>query len=138
MRKISVAIICCLLFASGALASKHPDRTVHATIAADGIQHVTLVGGSYFFDPNRIIVTVGVPVQLTVSKEKGWVPHNLVIKAPDAGIDVSESLSSQAKTVEFTPTKVGDYPFYCNKKLLFFASHRKKGMEGVLEVVPAQ
>jgi hypothetical protein len=30
---------------------------------------------------------------------------------------------------------VGEYPFYCSKKLLFFKSHREKGMEGMLEVV---
>ena len=39
------------------------------------------------------------------------------------------------KAIAFTPAKVGSYPFYCDKKPWFLASHRKKGMEGVLEVV---
>jgi len=53
----------------------------------------------------------------------------------DCEIEVEESLSSEPKTVRFTPTKTGVYPMYCSKKLLFFASHREKGMEGELEVV---
>jgi len=36
--------------------------------------------------------------------------------------------------VRFTPTKAGVFAFYCDKKLLFFKSHREKGMEGVLKV----
>jgi hypothetical protein len=32
-------------------------------------------------------------------------------------------------------TREGIYPFYCSRKLLFFESHREKGMEGTLEVV---
>ncbi len=44
-------------------------------------------------------------------------------------------MENEAKVIRFTPTRVGSYPFYCNKKLLFFESHREKGMEGILEVV---
>jgi len=57
-----------------------------------------------------------------------------VIKEPEAGIDINESLSSEPKVIRFTPKKVGKYPFYCDKKLLFFEGHRKKGMEGIIEV----
>jgi plastocyanin len=49
---------------------------------------------------------------------------------------VEEALGSDAKKIAFTATKVGKYPFYCSKKLPFLASHRERGMEGVLEVVP--
>jgi len=72
---------------------------------------------------------------LTISVESGLVPHTLVIQSPEAGIAVDEGLSSEAKAIRFTPTAVGNYPFYCRNKLLFFKSHREKGMEGVLEVV---
>jgi len=113
-----------------------PSETVYqSTIAADGVQHVRIEGGSYFFKPNRVIVHVNVPVELTVSVESGLVPHTLVIQSPEAGIAVDEGLSSEAKAIRFTPTAVGNYPFYCRNKLLFFKSHREKGMEGVLEVV---
>jgi len=113
-----------------------PGETVYqSTIAADGVQHVRIEGGSYFFKPNRVIVHVNVPIELTVSVESGLIPHTLVIQSPEAGIAVDESLSSEAKTIRFTPTAVGKYPFYCRNRLLFFKSHREKGMEGVLEVV---
>ena len=67
--------------------------------------------------------------------DSGVVPHSLVIQAPEAGITVDERLSPATRIVRFTPTKVGKYPFYCNNKLLFFKSHREKGMEGLLDVV---
>jgi plastocyanin len=106
-----------------------------AIIAADGVQHVRIEGGSYFFKPSHVIVKINVPVELTVSVEKGLIPHTLLIQSPEAGIVVDEKLSSDAKTIRFTSTAVGEYPFYCNNKLLFFESHREKGIEGVFEVV---
>lgn len=105
------------------------------SIAADGLQRVRIEGGSYFFKPNRVIVKVNLPVELSVSVESGLIPHTLVIQAPEAGIEVDEKLSSDAKTIRFTPAAIGKYHFYCKNKLLFFKSHREKGMEGVLEVV---
>lgn len=107
-----------------------------ADIAADGVQHVRIESGGYFFKPDRVVVKVNVPVALSVSMEKGIIPHTLVIQAPEAGIAVDESLSSEAKTIRFTPTAVGSFPIYCKNKLLFFESHREKGMAGVLEVIP--
>ena len=113
-----------------------PDVTVYqATVAADGVQHVRIEGGGYFFKPNRVIVHVNVPVELTVSVSSSLIPHTLVIQSPEAGISVDQSLSSDARNIRFTPTAVGKYPFYCRNKLLFFESHREKGMEGMLEVV---
>jgi hypothetical protein len=35
-----------------------------ATIAADGVQHVRIEGGGYFFKHNRVIVHVNVPAGL--------------------------------------------------------------------------
>lgn len=119
----------------GLAAAREAKKTVTATIDADGVQRVEILGGGYFFDPDRVIVKVNVPVELKVRKESGFVPHNFVIKAPEAGIEVEESLSTEPKTIRFTPTKTGIYPMYCSKKLLFFESHREKGMEGELEVV---
>jgi len=36
--------------------------------------------------------------------------------------------------MRFTPRKTGEFTFYCTKKLLFFESHKDKGMVGTLEV----
>jgi plastocyanin domain-containing protein len=106
-----------------------------ATIDNDGIQRVTILAGNYFFNPDYIIVKVNIPVELTISKESGITPHIFLIKEPEAGIVIEESLSTEPKTIKFIPNKVGKYPFYCPKKLLFFKSHRDQGMEGIIEVV---
>ena len=116
-------------------AQEAPSEEIYqATVASDGVQHVSLLGGNYFFRPKRIIVKVNVPVELAVSLEQGMIPHTLVITAPEAGIAVDEKLSTEVKKIRFTPTAAGTYPFYCSNKLLFFESHRQKGMDGVLEV----
>jgi plastocyanin len=106
-----------------------------AAIGEDGVQRVQMVGGEYYYRPNHIIVKVNVPVEITVTNDSRFVPHNLIVKAPEAGMDFRIDLKKDGQTVRFTPTKVGVYPMYCDKKLLFFASHREKGMEGAIEVV---
>lgn len=113
-----------------------PGDTVRAAIGADGKQHVEIIGGSYFFKPDHIIVKANVPVEFSIKKEWGIAPHTFVLKIPESGIAIDETLSTDAKTVAFTPTVAGNYTFYCRNKLLFFKSHEEKGMKGVLEVVP--
>jgi plastocyanin domain-containing protein len=112
-----------------------PDEVHRVSRAADGVQRATIEGGSYFFKPRRLVVQANVPVELIVSVGRSAIPHSFVIDAPAAGIAVDESLSSQPKRIRFTPTAAGSYPFYCRNRLLFFESHRDKGMEGVLDVV---
>lgn len=111
-------------------------ETFTALIAADGKQRVEIVGGSYFFKPDHVIVKANLPVELSVKRESGIVPHTFVLKIPESGIMIDESLSTDAKIIAFTPTVAGRYTFYCRNKLLFFKSHEEKGMKGVLEVVP--
>jgi len=125
-----------LAFSTFAAGADEPPQVKEFTAAIDkdGIQRVSILGGGYYFDPNYIIVKVNVPVELTVTKESGFVPHDVVMDSPEAGIDFAVELSTTPKTVTFTPTKVGKYPIFCSKKLLFFESHRHKGMEGTLEV----
>ncbi len=129
-----VLFLSCVSLAAGA-GEKEKEKVFRATVGSDGVQRVEVMGGSYFFNPNHIIVKVNVPVELIVRKESGIVPHNVVVKAPEAGIDFDVTLASEPKVIRFTPTKVGTYPMYCSKKLLFFESHREKGMDGVIEVV---
>ena len=106
-----------------------------ASVDADGVQRVEMVGGDYFYDPNYIVVKVNQPVELKVKKEAGKIPHNLIAKAPEAGIDFTIELKGDPQTIKFTPTKTGKYPIYCGKKLLWFKTHRERGMEGLIEVV---
>jgi plastocyanin len=107
-----------------------------ATAGADGVQHVEITGGEYYFDPNYIVVKVNVPVELSVKKATGYVPHNIAVNAPEAGIGFKVDLSDKDKTVKFTPTKVGKYEMMCDKKLLWFKSHKDRGMDGFIEVIP--
>lgn len=109
-------------------------KKIVATVDQDGVQRVAIIGGGYFYNPNYVVVKVNVPVELSVTKESGMTPHDFVIKAPEAGIDVSiKSLDAKPQVVKFTPTKTGKYPFICSKKFLWI-NHKDKGMEGVLEV----
>ena len=118
------------------LAATAPEPPTVVPIDKDGVQRVEIVGGSYIFKPDHIIVKVNVPVELQVRKESGLTPHDIAANSPDAGIVFQETMSTTPKIIKFTPTKAGSYPFYCTKKLLFFESHRDRGMKGVIEVVP--
>lgn len=135
MVKLAVSLCCAVISMAVASNAAEQKETYRAVIGDDGVQKVEILGGGYFFKPNHVVVKVNVPVELMVRKEGGIVPHDIVIDAPEAGIKVRESLSMEPKVIRFTPTKVGSYPFYCSKKPPFFASHREKGMEGLLEVV---
>jgi heme/copper-type cytochrome/quinol oxidase subunit 2 len=106
-------------------------------VDSDGVQRVRVVAGSYFFKPNHLVVKVNTPVEILASREAGMTPHDLVIKAQDAGIDVERDLTTEVLRVVFTPKKTGKYAIYCSKKPPFGgAAHRERGMEGILEVVP--
>ncbi len=107
-----------------------------AKIDPDGVQRIQMVGGSYFFDPNRVVVKVNLPVEISIKKEPGATPHDIVLKAPEAGIDFNADIGGDPVVIRFTPTKTGEYQFYCDKKFLFMKSHRERGMEGVLVVTP--
>jgi plastocyanin domain-containing protein len=120
------------LFAAGTAAAGKTEFT--ARLDPDGIQRVEILAGSYFFDPNVIIVKVNIPVELKIRKEPGMTPHDIVLTAPDAGIDFRQELKETPEIIKFTPTKTGTYPFACEKKFLFFESHKDKGMTGILEV----
>lgn len=105
-----------------------------AKVDSDGIQRVQITAREYSFIPNHIILKMNIPAELNVKKEAGIVPHNITLNAPDAGINFSESLSTDPIVIKFTPAKTGSFSFFCNKKLPFLKSHREKGMEGIIEV----
>ncbi len=126
------SVILLLLCAATAGGAERKEFT--ASIDKDGVQRVEILGGSYFFDPNYIIVKVNVPVELKIRKESGITPHNFILQAPEAGININVDLGTDETLVAFTPVKVGTYPFFCDKKLPLMPSHRERGMEGVLDV----
>ena len=130
--KISILVIMGLFFLSTIWAAETTE-VYKATIDKSGAQKVEMLAGSYFFKPNDVIVKVNVPVEITIKKEPGFAPHDIVLHAPEAGIDFKVELSTEQKVIKFTPTKVGKYPFYCDHRFLFW-SHRARDMEGILEV----
>jgi plastocyanin len=90
---------------------------------------------SYAIKPDTITVKVGQPVTLKVKNEATFIPHNLIIKAPEAGIDVKLDLSAGKNgEVSFTPTKAGSYEMICDKEPPIGKSHKQKGMHGRLVV----
>jgi plastocyanin len=101
----------------------------------DGVQRVTIVVDSYSYTPSHLQVEVGKPVELILNSVTIITPHNFVLKEPAAGLMIEEDVPTGKGTiVRFTPTQRGLFKFYCDKKLLFFKSHREKGMEGLLDV----
>ncbi len=133
VRHAGTGVLVLLLLAGGVHAAAEKKEFV-AKVDPDGVQRVEVLGGSYFFTPDRVVVKVNVPVEMKVTMESGVIPHNIILKAPEAGIDVTAELGRDPQVMRFTPTKTGEFPFYCDKKLLFFESHREKGMRGTLEV----
>jgi plastocyanin len=134
MTRLMLALIAPALLA--ACASQPPERlpeVVRATLDGSGVQHATIVGGSYWFRPQRVIARVNQPLELAVSKQPGIIPHSFVIDAPEAGIKVRLALGSEPRSVRFVPAKPGRYTYYCDESGLG-ESHRDKGMVGVLEV----
>ena len=127
---VSVSLILAIIQVS---AAEQP-KPVEATISQDGIQRAEIIVDSYSFAPDRILVVVGKPVELDLRSVTSVIPHNFSIHHPEAGMDIDQNIPhGEDVKVTFTPTKTGSYEFYCGKRGLF-GSHRKKGMEGTIEV----
>lgn len=90
---------------------------------------------SYSIKPDTITVKAGQPVTLKVTNVATFIPHNLVIKAPEAGLDVKVDVrSGKTGEVTITPTRAGTYEMVCDKAPPIGKSHKEKGMHGKLIV----
>lgn len=93
--------------------------------------------GDYRFTPAELQLRVGEPAVLELVNSDRLTPHNFTLKDAAAGFDISIDVGAgDSQRVMLTPVTPGRYLFYCNKKLPFLKSHRARGMEGVLLVVP--
>jgi plastocyanin domain-containing protein len=100
-----------------------------------GIQRATITMDSYSYDLKDLSVQAGKPVELTLHNVATFTPHTFVVDDPAAGFHVRAEVSAwDTQTVRFTPKHGGTVTFYCDKKLLFFKSHRERGQEGHLEI----
>ena len=86
---------------------------------------------SYYYEPDRLVVKVDVPVRLIIDSDTLLSAHGITIFAPEAGLQVSTVVPARQQiTVDFLPTQSGEYPFHCNVE-----DHEGRGMVGVLQVV---
>ncbi len=131
-----IALACALAAGGAALAagcSSGVGRPVVEAVAerVGDVQKVRVEAHTYYFEPNRIVVRAGIPVELTLKNKSLVVPHNFTLKAPEAGIDIDRDLGFKGGAVlTFTPTRPGEYEFICGK-----GSHMAKGMTGTLVVL---
>lgn len=96
--------------------------------------------GDFRFQPDRITVAPGAEIELELVNTDTLTPHDFVLKVPAAGMAIQHNVAPRkTETVTLTaPPAPGVYPFYCSKQLLFFKSHRQRGMEGQLIVIPPE
>ncbi len=116
-------------------ASTAEPQAVIVPVGPDGVQRMEITVDSYSFTPNRLIVKENIPVELILKSISWIVPHNFVLKSPEAGLDIEQEIPAGGTvSVRFTPTGTGAFKFACTKRLLFFRSHEDHGMVGTLEV----
>ena len=86
---------------------------------------------SYVFTPSEVTIEAGKPIALILNNQSFLVPHNFLMENPQ-GLRVLEAdiSSGESQTHTLTLTEPGIYPFYCDKQLFFFPTHREEGMEG--------
>lgn len=95
-----------------------------------GVQRLDVDLHSFYFEPSRIVVHAGRPVELVVRNRSLLVPHNFTIA--DSALSVSvDKWGPGSSRVRFTPAVPGEYEFYCHVH-----GHAKKGMKGTLVVEP--
>lgn len=107
-----------------------PVRTVEAVTRPDGVQQVEIDLHSFYFDPNRIVVHAGRPVELVLRNRSIFVPHNMTLVDSSLAID-RNVWAPGAHRVRFTPRVPGEYAFFCHVD-----HHAAKGMKGTIVVEP--
>ena len=110
-------------------------ESVIVAVSKDNVQRLEITVDSYSFTPSRFVVKQNIPVELTFKSVSWVVPHNFILKSPEAGLTIDQEIGTGETTiVRFTPTRIGEFKFSCTKKLLFFPSHEDQGMVGTLVV----
>jgi len=105
-----------------------------AVVAADPLV-VDVELDSYTIKPDVIHVKVGQPVTLKITNKATFIPHNLVIKAPESGVEFKVDVrAGKTGEISFSPTKAGTYEMICDKEPPIGKSHKEKGMHGKLIV----
>ena len=96
----------------------------------DEPKKITVKAKKYEFDPARIEVTVGQPVEITFASED--TKHGFACK--ELGLEKVEFEKDKPQTVRFTPDKAGTFPFKC----AHFCGFGHGKMKGEIVVSAAQ
>jgi plastocyanin len=135
MNKNQYFLACVIGLAASCSAVLAEDAAVIVPVSEDGVQRLAIEMDSYRYTPSHIVVQAGKPVELTLISKSGITPHDFVIDDPAFGQNIDVDVGGgETETATFTPTAAGSFVFYCSKDPPFLASHRKKGMEGRIEV----
>ncbi len=108
---------------------KRPVASVLVSPNAHGVQRVVVNMHSFYFEPNRIVVHAGHPVELVLKNRAKFIPHNFSIA--DSALAMSEGAWLGTGHLSFTPKTPGEYAFFCRMD-----RHAQKGMTGTLVVLP--
>jgi len=130
MRSLPVLFALVLLATGCASGLKRPVTSIEAVTDASGVQRVAVDLHSFYFKPSRIVVHAGKPVELIIRNRAILVPHNFTIAEASISVNV-DKWGPGSHRVRFTPTEAGEFEFFCHVD-----HHAKKGMKGVLVVVP--
>ena len=80
-------------------------------VYADSIQNVQLSMQNYNYYPQRIVVKKGIPVRITADLQSVTGCYR-GFQIPDLG--VRGAFSQSSPSIEFTPTKTGEFRFSCS------------------------
>ncbi len=120
-----------LVLSTGCASGLHrPVSSAEAITDREGVQRVDVDLHSFYFQPNRIVVHVGRPVELVLRNRALVVPHNFTVRDSALAVSVDKWGPGTAR-VRFTPKTPGEYAFYCDEH-----GHAGKGMTGTLVVLP--
>ncbi len=109
---------------------------LHAEAGYIKVIEVTL--GDYRYMPANIQLMVDQPVVLRLVNVDSFTPHNFTLKDASDGLDVNVDIpAGDSVDVSLMPLVAGSHTFYCKNKFLFTDSHRERGMQGTLTVIPA-
>ena len=80
----AVVVFLATLFVSAAWGAGTKEAYM-AEIDGSGVQKVSMDAGSYYFKPDHIVVKANFPVEITIKRESGFIPHDIVLHAPEGG-----------------------------------------------------
>jgi plastocyanin len=118
-----------LLVAGCSSGLKRPVVSAELEPDARGVQRVVVNMHSFYFEPSKIVVRAGHPVELILKNRAKFIPHNFTIA--DSSLAMSEGAWLGTGHLSFTPRTPGTYEFFCHVD-----HHAKKGMTGTLVVLP--